>query len=57
MPVPSDLLMRRPSGAWITEWMTTSLNGISPQNSMPSIIIRDTHRLMISRAVVSTLPG
>ncbi len=21
MPVPSDLDMRRPSGAWITEWM------------------------------------
>ncbi len=21
MPVPSDLLMRRPSAAWITEWM------------------------------------
>jgi len=21
IPVPSDLLMRRPSGAWMTEWI------------------------------------
>ena len=29
MPVPSDFDIRRPSGAWITEWMFTSVNGIS----------------------------
>ena len=29
MPVPSDFDMRRPSGAWMTEWMFTSVNGIS----------------------------
>ena len=57
MPVPSDFDMRRPSAARIVEWMTTSVNGISPMNSMPIISIRATHRLMISRAVVSTWPG
>ena len=56
-PVPSDFDIRRPSAAWITEWMTTSVNGTSPMNSMPSISIRATHRLMISRAVEFTLPG
>ena len=34
MPVPSDFDIRRPSGAWITEWMFTSVNGISPVNSI-----------------------
>ena len=56
-PLPRLLLMRRPSAAWITEWMYTSRNGISPTNSRPIITIRATHKKMISRAVVSTLVG
>ena len=43
--------------AWIVEWMYTSVNGMSPANSMPVKIIRATQRLMMSRAVDSTLPG
>ena len=57
MPVPSDFDMRLPSGAWITEWMFTSLNGGTPVNSMPSMTIRATQRKMISRAVESTFVG
>ena len=57
MPVPSDFDMRRPSAAWIVEWMYTSVKGMSPANSMPVKIIRATQRLMMSRAVESTLPG
>ena len=34
MPVPSDFDMRRPSGAWITEWMLTLANGTSPVSSV-----------------------
>ncbi len=44
MPVPSDLDMRRPSGAWITEWIGTSVNGTVPVNSIPNMIIRATQR-------------
>ena len=43
-PVPSDLDMRRPSGAWMTEWMFTSVNGTEPVNSIPNMIIRATQR-------------
>ena len=50
MPVPSDFDIRRPSAAWIVEWMYTSVNGMSPANSMPVKIIRATQRLMMSRA-------
>ena len=57
MPVPSDLDIRRPSAAWMVEWIKTSVNGISPMNSIPIIIIRATQRLMMSRAVESTSPG
>ncbi len=57
MPVPSDFDIRRPSAACTTEWMTTSKKGCSPRNSFPIIIMRATQRLMISRAVQSTLPG
>ena len=57
MPVPSDFDMRRPSGAWITEWMDTSVNGSSPVNSTPIITMRATQRKMMSRAVESTSVG
>jgi hypothetical protein len=57
MPVPSDLLIRRPSGAWITEWQYTSENGMSPVNSMPIITMRATQRKRMSRAVESTSVG
>ena len=57
MPVPSDFDMRRPSGAWMTEWMFTSVNGISPVSSMPNITIRATQRKMMSRAVERTSVG
>ena len=53
MPVPSDFDMRRPSAACTVEWMTTSENG-PRQELEPIIIIRATHRLMISRAVRAT---
>ena len=56
-PVPSDLDIRRPSGAWMTDVMSTSVNGTSPVNSIPIMIIRATHRLMISRAVTSASVG
>ncbi len=51
MPVPSDFDMRRPSGAWITEWMFTSVKGSSPVTSTPNITMRATQRKMMSRAV------
>ena len=57
MPVPSDFDIRRPSGAWITEWIGTSRNGSSPVNSTPNITIRATQRKMMSRAVESTSVG
>ena len=57
MPVPSDFDMRRPSGASTVEWMTTSLNGISPISSSPEKIMRFSQRRMISRAVVCRWPG
>ncbi len=57
MPVPSDLLMRRPSGACTTEWMLTSAKGSSPMNSQPIITMRATQRKMMSRAVESTWVG
>ena len=56
-PVPSDLLIRRPSGAWITEWTLTSVNGISPRNSSPIITMRATQRNRMSRAVDRTSVG
>ena len=39
------------------EWTYTSVNGIWPVNSIPSMIIRATHRKMMSRAVTSTSVG
>ena len=57
IPVPSDLDMRRPSGAMIVELIDTWANGTSPVNSMPSMTIRATHRKMMSRPVVSTSVG
>jgi hypothetical protein len=57
MPVPSDFDMRRPFGAWITEWMFTSENGTSPVSSMPNMTIRATQRKMMSRAVELTSVG
>ena len=57
MPVPSVRDMRRPSGLRSVEWMSTSANGSSPISSRPEKIIRATQRKMMSRAVVSTLPG
>ncbi len=57
IPVPRLFDIRRPSGAWITEWMFTSENGISPVNSSPIITIRATHKKMMSRAVESTSVG
>ena len=57
MPVPSDFDIRRPSGAWITEWTTTSRNGSSPVNSTPIITIRATQRKRMSRAVERTSVG
>jgi hypothetical protein len=39
IPVPSDLDMRRPSGAWTVEWIRTSENGMSSMNSIPIITI------------------
>ena len=57
MPVPRDLDMRRPSGAWITEWMFTSVKGISPVSSTPNITMRATQRKMMSRAVERTSVG
>jgi hypothetical protein len=56
-PVPSDLDIRRPSGAWITAWIGTSVNGSRPVNSIPNITIRATHRKMMSRAVEHTFVG
>src|SRR5215216_4362152 len=57
MPVPSDFDMRRPSGAWMTEWMFTSVNGTCSVSSLPNITIRATQRKMMSRAVESTSVG
>ena len=57
MPVPRLLLMRRPSGAWITECRYTSSKGMSPMNSRPIMIMRATHRKMMSRPVLSTFVG
>ncbi len=57
MPVPSDLDMRRPSGAWMIEVMWTSENGSTPVNSSPIMIIRATHRKMMSRPVTSASVG
>ena len=57
MPVPSDFDIRRPSGAWMTEWIGTSENGGSPVNSIPIITMRATQRKMMSRAVESTSVG
>src|SRR5215208_5099768 len=51
MPVPSDLDIRRPSGAWMTVCTFTRENGTSPVNSSPIITIRATHRKRMSRAV------
>ena len=49
--------MRRPSTASTVEWMSTSVNGISPSASSPVQIMRFTQRRMISRAVELTSPG
>ena len=57
MPVPSDFDIRRPSGAWMIGWTLTSENGMSPANSSPNMIIRATHRKMMSRPVESTFVG
>ena len=57
MPVPSDFDIRRPSGAWITEWMFTSVNGTCSVSSLPNITMRATQRKMMSRAVEFTSVG
>ena len=57
MPVPSDFDIRRPSGAWITEWMFTSVNGTCSVSSLPNITMRATQRKMMSRAVECTSVG
>ena len=57
MPVPRLLLIRRPSGAWMTGLITTSENGMSPMNSMPIITMRATHRKMMSRPVHEHVVG
>ncbi len=57
MPVPSDFDIRRPSGAWITEWIGTSVNGSVPVSSIPNMTMRATQRKMMSRAVESTSVG
>ena len=57
MPVPRLFDMRPPVGACTVEWMTTSLNGISPIISRPTKIIRFSQSRMISRAVVCMSPG
>jgi hypothetical protein len=56
-PVPSDLDIRRPSGAWTIECRLTRENGMSPMNSRPIMIIRATHRKRISRPVERTSVG
>ena len=57
MPVPSDFDIRRPSGAWMTEWMFTSVNGTCSVSSLPNMTIRATQRKMMSRAVELTSVG
>ena len=57
IPVPSDFDIRRPSGAWITEWMFTSVNGTCSVSSLPNITMRATQRKMMSRAVEFTSVG
>ena len=57
MPVPSDFDIRRPSGAWMTEWTFTCSNGIFPGKRRPSMTIRATHRKRMSRAVERTSVG
>jgi len=57
MPVPRLLDIRPPVGACTVEWMTMSLNGISPIISIPAKIIRFSQRRMMSRAVVFMAPG
>ncbi len=57
MPLPRLLDILRPSPSWIIAWMNTSRNGMSPAQYWPIITMRETHSVMISRAVQSTLPG
>ena len=57
MPVPRLFDMRPPVGAWTSEWMTTSRNGMSPISSSPQKIMRFSQRRMMSRAVVLRSPG
>ena len=57
IPVPSDFDIRRPSGAWMIEVMWTSEKGTRPVNSSPIMIIRATHRKMMSRPVTSASVG
>ena len=54
---PFDLLILVPSSARTMEWTLTFLNGTSPRKRKPIIIIRATHRYMISRAVERRLVG
>ncbi len=72
-PLPSDLLIFRPSPSWIMAWMKTSRNGSRPGSNSPlslcpfvpsslpkyrlNITMRDTHNVMISRAVQRTEVG
>ena len=57
IPVPRLFDIRRPSGAWMTEWMLTVWKGISPVNSSEVMTMRATQRKMMSRAVESTSVG
>ena len=55
--MPSDFDIRRPSGAWITEWMFTSVKGTCSVSSFPNMTMRATQRKMMSRAVELTSVG
>ncbi len=57
MVLPLDLLIFVPSSARTMEWTFTRSNGTSPMKWRPFMIMRATHRYMISRAVESRLVG
>ena len=56
-PLPFIFDMRCPCLSKIVPVMKTSANAFCPMNFMPVIIMRETHKKMMSRAVTSTEVG
>jgi len=56
-PLPSDFDIFCPWPSWIIAWMKTCLNGNRPRKYRLNITMRETHSVMISRAVQRTELG